>query len=96
MNLKNKIKLNYFLTFLAVEMCKKYNISAEDFVDQWSSFTVSNKYDIKPTRELLNMMERKCLKKKLHLDNNTSNSKQTSVGNFAKENNLYPCRFIVK
>lgn len=84
-----------------MELCEKYKISAEDFVDQWSSFTVTNKYDITPTKDLLNIMERKDLKINQVLDNvnytdYTPTTPKFSSGNFRKEKQMYPFVFLKK
>lgn len=46
-----------------LEICLKYNISAEDFVDQWIAFTASKLSGAAPTVDHLETMERKELQK---------------------------------
>lgn len=69
-----------------MDLCIKFNVSAEDFVDYWSSFTVSNKYDINPTIDLLRTMERKYMKRMISKDNVNYKEKHS----FINEDGLYP------
>lgn len=47
----------------SLEICVKYGLEAEDFVDQWSAYTISHLNGKEPTVEYLVQMERKELAK---------------------------------
>lgn len=45
--------------FLGAEICKKYQVTAEELVDQWCAYTASNLNGAEPSVEALETMERK-------------------------------------
>lgn len=56
----NLVKLSYiFEVFQGVDLCSKYNMTAEELVDQWFAYTSSMLRGAAPTVKYLGDMERK-------------------------------------